>query len=168
MPSNTRNIVIFLILLAMIASVYIFFIRAPQVEEGNLVTNSGAVSSDGIVANTSNQTEIAQNFLTLLLSIKNIRLDDSIFNDPAFQKLRDSSIVLSPDSTTGRPNPFAQFGSDNIPVVPNPGTVTPATPAAGSTSTQSSTSTTTPAGPATPTTPTTPTTPSTGAGSKTP
>ena len=48
----------------------------------------------------------------VLLNVKNIKLDDSIFSDIAFSNLRDSSITLIPDGTEGRPNPFAPIGSD--------------------------------------------------------
>ena len=57
---------------------------------------------------------IAKDFLNLLLNVKNIKLDDSIFADNAFNSLRDSSIVLTPDGNEGRPNPFAPLGSENI------------------------------------------------------
>ena len=67
------------------------------------ISDTGAPESVSIAAN---------DFLTLLLGVKNIKLEDAIFSDPAFQSLRDSSIVLVPDGNEGRPNPFAPLGQD--------------------------------------------------------
>ncbi len=66
---------------------------------------------------TSTNPLVAKDFLVLLSNVKNIKLDDTIFSDPAFNSLHDSSITLIPDGTEGRPNPFAQFGNDALPVL---------------------------------------------------
>lgn len=77
---------------------------------------------DGSTVNTSalnKDSLITKDFLALFSSIKNIKLNDAIFSDPAFISLHDSSIILTPDGTEGRPNPFAQFGNDaTMPVQP--------------------------------------------------
>ncbi len=146
MPFNTRNIIIFLGLAAIFTSIYVFFIRGPVEDDANLVSSSSTTEGAPGVSSTGGQNPIAENFLSLLLNIKNIQLDDSIFSDPAFLSLRDSSIELIPDANAGRPNPFAQIGSDVTPVTPAP--VTPSLP--------------TPSTSTTPTTPATPTTPTTG------
>ena len=57
-------------------------------------------------------------------TVKNIKLNDAIFSDVTFNSLRDSSITLTPDGNEGRPNPFAQFGNENISTSP----VTPVIP----------------------------------------
>lgn len=57
-------------------------------------------------------SSITSEFLSILLNIRNIKLDDSILSDPAFKSLKDSSIVLIQDSEEGRPNPFAPIGTD--------------------------------------------------------
>ena len=79
---------------------------------------------DGSTEDTNVANEVsalvAKDFLTLLLSVKNIKLDDAIFFDVAFNSLHDSSITLIPDGTEGRPNPFAQFGNDNVAPVVTP------------------------------------------------
>jgi hypothetical protein len=125
---KTRNIIIFVSIAVVFVLIYIFFIKSSSSSGSSLVSspagsalpdaNTG-VDSGAADANVASGTPfIAQDFLTLLLNVKNIKLDDSIFADPAFNSLHDSSITLTPDNTEGRPNPFAQFGSDAAPAAP--------------------------------------------------
>ena len=91
---------------------YVYFIKSDGDEE-SLVSSSPFAFDTGAVS-PGEGAVLGQEFLTLLLNVKNIRLDDSIFTDPAFATLRDSSIVLIQDGNEGRPNPFAPIGSDNF------------------------------------------------------
>jgi hypothetical protein len=128
---NIKNIIIFITIAAAFILIYIFFIKPAPVPE-NLTSSPSNImlpniDGSGADANTKNKTSlVAKDFLALLLNVKNIKLDDAIFSDIAFGSLHDSSIVLIPDGNEGRPNPFAQFGNDNVvtPVAP----VAPATP----------------------------------------
>jgi hypothetical protein len=104
---NLKKIIIFIVLIgvAVLAFVLLQPKKAPE----------GVVS----LVNTENQTanatdSVGADFLTLLLSVKNIKLEDSIFSDKAFMNLKDSSIVLIPDGTEGRTNPFAPLGQDAV------------------------------------------------------
>jgi hypothetical protein len=122
--SIIRNIIIFLVIAVVAFLVYFYFIKPPS-EQAGLVSapiTSGLPNIDGSMSliNTTDKTSVTKDFLALLLNVRNIKLDDSIFSDPAFASLRDSSITLSQDGTEGRPNPFAQFGNDSVPepVVP--------------------------------------------------
>ena len=122
MPFNTRNIIIFVGIAAIFVAIYIFFTGGSEPEDSLVSSSSSPTSSaapdeqNTIVS--SEQNQIAQDFLSLLLNIKSIKLDDSIFSDDAFNSLRDSSIVLVPDGNEGRPNPFAPLGTDNIEMLP--------------------------------------------------
>ena len=124
-----KNILIFGAILVVLVLAYIFFVKSPSSsDQASLVSSSGTTNSPGTDAGTTNSTSlVAGNFLSLLLSVKTIQLNTDIFSDPAFASLHDSSIVLVPDATTGRPNPFAQFGAENV-VVPTttPSISTPA------------------------------------------
>jgi hypothetical protein len=123
-----RNIIIFVAIAAVFVLAYIFFLKPKGGEEPSLVTepNPSASPSGTIpVSGTSTQNGAslaAGEFLTLLLNVKNIRLEDAIFSDPAFQNLRDSSITLEPDGNEGRPNPFAPIGEDITLSAPIPNT----------------------------------------------
>ncbi len=117
-----KNIIIFVVIAAILVLVYVFFIKKSP-EQANLVSSSVTTpknivnTSDDItisIENTDKTNIVAKDFLSLLLNVRNIKLDDAIFADPAFNTLRDSSIVLTQDGTEGRPNPFAQFGNDAV------------------------------------------------------
>jgi predicted permease len=117
MSPKIKNIIIFTGIAIIFISIYIFFIKGDE-PENNLVSSPGTTSFVG--SNTKNTTildqspALAQDFLSLLLNVRNIKLDDTIFSDSAFNSLRDSSIVLVPDGNEGRPNPFAPLGTDNV------------------------------------------------------
>jgi hypothetical protein len=115
-----KNIIIFTVIALVFFFIYIFFIK-PSPEQADLVSSGAGdilPNMDGSIVdtNTSNTNSfIAKDFLVLFSNIKNIKLNDSIFSNPAFSSLHDSSITLMPDGTEGRPNPFAQFGKDVTP-----------------------------------------------------
>lgn len=94
--------------------IYVFLIKKDK-PQSNLVTETSSSSVEAVQATglSEEDSEIAKNFLSLLLSVKNIKIEDSIFSDPAFVGLRDSSIYLNPDGTEGRPNPFAPVGVES-------------------------------------------------------
>lgn len=121
MTPKIKNIIIFVAIGAVLVLIYIFFIN-PAPDQGNLVSSNTVlpnVNTSGVDTSFPNgATSVTQDFLTLLLNVKNIKLDDTIFSDPAFNSLHDSSITLTLDGTEGRPNPFAQFGNDVVVIVP--------------------------------------------------
>src|ERR1700686_1914162 len=94
-----KNILIFIAIGVVFVLIYIFFIK-PKPPVADLVS-SGATpaiqSTAGGGVETNNK--LAQDFLSLLLNVKNIKLDDSILSDPSFISLHDSSITLTPDGT---------------------------------------------------------------------
>ncbi len=117
---KTKNIIIFLAIGVVFVLIYVFYIKASPNDTAILVsslpstdTSSGAMTGNG-------DSSITEGFLTLLLNVKNIKLNDAIFSDNAFNSLHDSGITLTPDGTEGRPNPFAPLGSENIatPITP--------------------------------------------------
>ncbi len=112
MSGAIKNILIFAALGALFVFIFIFFIKGSG-EEDNTLTST-VPGETGVTTTSSGAPGAAvdQDFLPLLLSVKSIKLDDSIFSDIAFTRLRDSSIVLTPDGNEGRPNPFAPIGSD--------------------------------------------------------
>ncbi|MBV9349871.1 MAG: hypothetical protein JO026_03900 [Patescibacteria group bacterium] len=69
-------------------------------------------SSEPLLATESGNGNPAvdQDLINLLLTLKNIRLDNSLFADPAYQSLQDFGKDLVPEPV-GRPNPFAPLGN---------------------------------------------------------
>lgn len=130
MNPKIKNSLIFIGVATAFILIYVFFIKGSSVETPNLVSSSGPlVQTTG--AFMQKNSSITEEFLASLLNVTNIKLNNAILSDDAFVSLRDSSIVLIPDGTEGRPNPFAPFGSDNFtlgvsPVV-NPPATTPLT-----------------------------------------
>lgn len=122
-----KNILIFVAVAIAFVLVYIFFIK-PDGQEANLVS-SGQSTGIPLEANPLSGDSIStQDFLTVLLSVKSIKLDDSIFSDTAFTTLNDSNVILTPDGTEGRVNPFAPLGSDGGQAPVKPATIPTTTP----------------------------------------
>jgi hypothetical protein len=122
MTPKIKNILIFVTIAIIFVLIYIFFIK-PSPKQPSLISspsNNTLPNVDGTPADTNADGTLVptDEFLTLLSGIRSIKLDDSIFNNPAFASLTDSSIVLVPDGTEGRPNPFAQFGNDTASTPP--------------------------------------------------
>jgi hypothetical protein len=114
MTPKIKNIIIFVVVAAVLIFAYLLFFK-PAPQEANLTTSSGNSALPSTSASGQNTATIGADFLATLLSVKNITLDDSIFTDPTFATLHDSSITLVPDQTQGRPNPFAPIGTDVLP-----------------------------------------------------
>lgn len=113
MASTVKTAIIFVAIGVILILVYVYFIKADPEADGLL---SSATSTPALSTSTASpETALAQDFLSLLLNVKNIKLNDTLFSDVTFTSLRDSSITLIPDGTEGRPNPFAALGSDNVP-----------------------------------------------------
>ena len=130
MSPKIRNIIIIAVVIVVLIAAYFFFSGSSS-NQASLVSSPSTTQLPSINNQTPDTTIptggslVAKDFLTLLLNVKGIKLDDSVFSDPAFNSLRDSSITLTPDGTEGRPNPFAQFGTD---IVAMPPASTPNTP----------------------------------------
>lgn len=110
MAKKIKNAIIFIAIAAVLALGYVFFIKKSPLG-ANLVSTWGVDAGAAHVPLSADSVD--KDFLPLLLSVKNIRLNDSIFSDPAFMSLTDSSIVLIPDMNEGRPNPFAPLSPAN-------------------------------------------------------
>lgn len=128
MNQKVKNILIFTAIAGVLVLGYIFFFGTSS-EESGLETSSAVLPNiDGSLPETEmSETDLmTEDLVSLLLSVQKIKIDDSIFSDPAFNSLNDSNVdaELVPDNTHGRPNPFAQFGSDPV-VVTTPTCVEP-------------------------------------------
>ena len=77
------------------------------------------------------QNAVGAQFLTTLLNLRNIKLDDSIFTDASFVSLQDFELTLIPETNPGRMNPFSPLGVDASSSTVTTGT----TPSTGTTTT---------------------------------
>ncbi len=107
---NIKNIIIFVAIGTAFALIYIFFIK-PSPDDAALVSSLADPTALS-VETEGNDPAVTKDFLNLLLSVKNIKLNDAIFSDGAFLNLHDSSITLVPDGNEGRVNPFAPLVDD--------------------------------------------------------
>ncbi len=111
MTSKIKNIIIVTVIAALLILAYIFFLKPTPQEEGLISSSNTPLSDTNVVDQNS---LITKDLLSLLLSVKSIKLEDSIFADGAFINLKDSSILLTPSGDEGRLNPFAPVGFETI------------------------------------------------------
>lgn len=112
MPSKIKNIILFTVIAAVLILAYVFLIKKGP-EEKNLVSSKASFDQLPDTDTLNKNSSVAKDFLTVLLSVKSIKLDDSIFSDQSFANLQDSSIFLTPPGDEGRANPFAPIGFEN-------------------------------------------------------
>lgn len=117
MKSVIKTIVILAVLTGLAMAGYMFFIKkdVPAGETTGLATVGGSAVNTGMDDAQLNQNaqEASRDFLALLLNIRSIKLDDSLFTSPAFSALADLSRPINPDTDPGRVNPFAPIGADS-------------------------------------------------------
>ena len=111
----TRNILIIVGAAAVLTVVYfIFFKKGSTDSTSSLQTVAGSDTTPTL--STGDIQVTSQQFLSELLNIDSIKIDDSIVTNPAFTVLVDLSNPIEPDTNPGRINPFAPLGSDSAAV----------------------------------------------------
>ncbi len=100
-------------IIAIALLVLAFFLYNQFFPKFSATGGSGLVQTQG--GGAAGQTAPDAGFITQLLTIQNITIDTSLFNNAAFNNLVDSSKPL-PDQTYGRLNPFAPFASSIVTV----------------------------------------------------
>ena len=120
MKGILKTIIILAVVTALGVFGYMYFFKGstPVTSDAGLATTAGvstdpatAALADADVSTTSNQ------FLTLLLDVQSIKLDNSLFANPSFTTLQDLSRPIAPDTNPGRANPFAPLGADGTAAV---------------------------------------------------
>lgn len=113
MKGILRNIIILVVVVGLGIAGYSMFFKKDSGSATGLATTAGegttAESSQSATANAA----VGREFLTLLLNIRSIELNESIFESKAFTNLQNFSRPLPPDPNPGRPNPFAPLGVDS-------------------------------------------------------
>jgi len=97
-----KNIILVLVLAVLVFVGYRMIFGSPSTSSQTL-QSQGAVSAEVAVAQ--------QELLSTLLTLRDIKLQASIFEDPVFRSLEDFSQTLNP-KPIGRRNPFAPIGTE--------------------------------------------------------
>lgn len=105
--TSKKNIIIAIVIVSVLIGGYFYFSGGtPSSDTGLLEINQ-----------TSEATVVAARVLSLLNQIKSLNIDTSIFSDPAYQTLRDYSVVIPPQNV-GRANPFAPLSGSSRSTIP--------------------------------------------------
>ena len=99
-----KNIALVIIIALAGYSLYSAFF-AGRGDRGSLLSTRPGVSEEDVL--------IGKEFLTTLLELRSLDLDESIFSDESFTALEDFSQEVEPQPA-GRPNPFREIGSDPV------------------------------------------------------
>ncbi len=102
MKGIIRNLILFIVIGGILAGGFYYFFNKNTGVEANISSSANAPINPTL--NSGNNLPAT--------SISGITLDTSIFSNPAFLSLRDSSVILIPRGNEGRPNPFAPIGID--------------------------------------------------------
>jgi len=108
------KIFLFIFILAVLIFGYILISKkgtSAPASAGTLSSTTGAANIAGNGTSAA-QSQLGREFLTTLLNLKTITLDDSIFTAPAFTSLQDFTAPVATTDIEGRQNPFAPLGLD--------------------------------------------------------
>jgi len=101
--TSTSAIIIIVIIIVVALAAYFYY------EGGN---NTASSSLESVPAGTGSG-EIGSRVLVLLNQIRDLKIDASLFSDPAFLALQDYSIQI-PQQNVGRLNPFAPISGMRV------------------------------------------------------
>jgi hypothetical protein len=101
-----KNIILIIVIAVVIFFVYTKFFSSSDQQSNDLLLVAGSGRAVEEVAT-------GREFLSILLELRSLRLDESIFEDELFLVLKDFSQEVSPQPA-GRPNPFLNIGVDLV------------------------------------------------------
>lgn len=107
-----KIIILIVVVIAIGFAVKFFFSKGETAQTGLSVNGESQALALGGVSSDEND------FLSVLLNLKTLKLDDSVFSRTSFKSLRDFSRPLVQTEAEGRPNPFYPIGSDPQVIVP--------------------------------------------------
>ena len=114
MSSTIKTVIGVVVGLVLLAAIYFFATSGskPAAPSSPLQSSTATQSQTQSVIG-SDDAALSDKFLSLLLNIRTIKLDQTIFSSPAFTSLKDFTTTLSADTNPGRVNPFAPINSDS-------------------------------------------------------
>ncbi len=101
---NNKIIIAVIVIVVIIGGWY--GLSMSQSSAGASLSSGGSLLGSTVVSGDEDS-----DVLKVLLDMRTIKLDDSIFQNPAFNVLKDTSQQIIPEPV-GRDNPFAPVGSD--------------------------------------------------------
>lgn len=105
---NNKIIIAVIVIVVIIGGWYGLSMNSGS-ENATLGTSSAdGVLNSQVVTENNDDSEV----LKLLLDMRTIKLDDTIFQNPAFNVLKDTGQQIIPEPV-GRKNPFAPVGNDD-------------------------------------------------------
>lgn len=123
MKISHQKILIVLLIIVLFGSVYFYLVSDLKSEAATSGSDSGLTSSASQDPSslTTVDSKVAQDiaFLSTLATIKNIKIDTSIFSDTAFKALNHNVVYIEPVSP-GRINPFSPVGITQVNSVSTP------------------------------------------------
>lgn len=116
MKKGIKTVLIIVGILIVAIVLYSAFFNNPDSgNQSGLVSGTTAQPVAGVQSqNAVSGVQIGQEFISLLLSLQQLNLDTTLFQDRAFQSLQDKTIQFQDPGGQGRPNPFAPIGSGVI------------------------------------------------------
>ena len=79
----------------------------------HVLSQNTSAPANTLLTTTGATDQTSQELVTILSTLRAIKLDGAIFSEPAFSSLKDFSTQINPEPV-GRPNPFAPLSS-NVP-----------------------------------------------------
>lgn len=132
MKSKSSMFILGVLILAIVgAGVYFFVIKKSGGTAATGLVSSNTGAAQGLQNTVTGQDTTGSQVVTILRNLSVIKLDDSVFRNPAFALLTDISISLPPITNQGRRNPFAPVGVDaatSTVITTSPSTGTPVGP----------------------------------------
>ncbi len=111
--SNTIKVILITVVIIAIGAFGYWYATSGSTPETTGVLQSSNPALGGVDSPlAADDTAISDKFLALLLNMRTIKLDQSIFSDAAFTSLKDFSTTITPEANPGRANPFAPIGVD--------------------------------------------------------
>lgn len=112
--SNTIKVILITVVIIAIGAFGYWYATSGSTPDASTsaLQSSNPVLGGEVSPLAADDTAISDKFLALLLNMRTIKLDQSIFADAAFTSLKDFSTTITPEANPGRANPFAPIGVD--------------------------------------------------------
>lgn len=120
MSKTLKKIIIILVIFALVGVGASLFLGGESETANQLQSLGSGTTAAPLTQNATTNTSVAdteeinREFISMLLNLQTINLEDDIFSEPAFQALVDNTVRLNQPGNQGRPNPFAPIGTDDF------------------------------------------------------